>query len=928
MKRIDKIYEYIIQRTEKINLEILKEKMGFSAEEISQSINIQRHNVSRELNELLRQGKIIKLKSRPVLFIDKICIERILGEKLPDGPIEIKDLNEILSMEFEINNEESPFDKLIGSRTSLKNQIEQAKAAIFYPPNGLHTLIVGQTGVGKTLFANMMYNHAKYIKKLDNNSPFIVFNCADYYNNPQLLLSQLFGHTKGAFTGANTEKPGIVERADNGILFLDEIHRLPPEGQEMLFYFMDTGSFSRLGETERNRKARVLIIGATTEDPSSSLLKTFVRRIPMTITIPNFDERPVKDKIDFIKFLFSNEAHRVNRVIKVENEAVKAIIGSTTYGNIGQMKSNIQLLCAQGFLNSINNKDYIYIDIKSMPSDIKKGLLNLSVKRKEIEEISANLDSELIVTPEGYKIFNESDFNDSSFNLYKIIENKAAILKAEGADEEYINSFITTDINVHIKHFYNKVNNDEDGRNKLLKIVDEDIIEFSEEIMVVIQKKLNKTLGDRFLYAFSLHLSSFLNRVSKHKNLKYTNIESLINDKQTEYNIALYIKQLIEKKYNVDVPKIEVIYLTLLISSITEEKTNQHVAIIVAAHGSSTASSMANVAKQLLGEGRVEAIDMPLEVDPTQTLNEIIEKAKEIDMGKGILLLVDMGSLVNFESIIMEKTNIKVKTLGMVTTALVVEAARKATIGDVDLDSLYNSLKDFRGYNDYEEETSNNGNGKINVIVTICSSGEGTAVKLKKLVEKIVSNNTKEHIEIFPIGISNIDDKIKDIKKKYNVIATVGILNPKIDVPFISLEELIAGEGENTLIKVLKNNNFFSISKHENVVAEDICKDSLDQFLIYLNPSMIVKVLNQFVKELEEKFNINFSNAKRISLMVHLGCALERMVIKEGLQYEGDQGKIDAEKFNIIKESSKIFEEQLNIVLTDDEIFYLCEAIN
>lgn len=235
MKRIDKIYEYIINKTENIDIGILKDKIGFSADEISQSLNILRHNVSRELNELLRQGKIIKIKSRPVLYIDKICIERIFGKKLPATPIEIKDLNEITMMKVEINKEESPFDKLIGAQTSLKNQIEQAKAAIFYPPNGLHTLIVGQTGVGKTLFANMMYNHAKYINKLGENSPFIVFNCADYYNNPQLLISHLFGHTKSAFTGANTEKPGIVEKADTGILFLDEIHRLPPEGQEMLF---------------------------------------------------------------------------------------------------------------------------------------------------------------------------------------------------------------------------------------------------------------------------------------------------------------------------------------------------------------------------------------------------------------------------------------------------------------------------------------------------------------------------------------------------------------------------------------------------------------------------------------------------------------------------------------------------------------------
>uniref|UniRef100_UPI00047A8E27 sigma 54-interacting transcriptional regulator n=1 Tax=Clostridium akagii TaxID=91623 RepID=UPI00047A8E27 len=307
LKKSEKIYEYIVQKTENFNFESLNKKIGFSAGEIGESLGLLRNNVCMGLNELLRQDRIIKIKLRPVLYMDRKCIERILNKKLQDGPIQIKNLDEIFLEKDEINQgESSPFDKLIGSKTSLKSQIEQAKSAILYPPNGLHTLIVGQTGVGKTLFANMMYNQAKYVKKLDEKSPFIVFNCADYYNNPQLLISHLFGHTKGAYTGADSEKAGIVEKADNGILFLDEIHRLPPEGQEMLFYFMDTGKFNRLGETERDRKSCVLIIGATTEDPNSSLLKTFVRRIPIIITIPNFDKRTSKDKVDFIKFLLES----------------------------------------------------------------------------------------------------------------------------------------------------------------------------------------------------------------------------------------------------------------------------------------------------------------------------------------------------------------------------------------------------------------------------------------------------------------------------------------------------------------------------------------------------------------------------------------------------------------------------------------------
>ncbi|MBW9145514.1 sigma 54-interacting transcriptional regulator [Clostridium sp. CM027] len=930
MKRSEKIYEYIAEKTEKFNRENLEEKIGFSTAEISQSLDILRNNVSMELNELLRQHRIIKIKSRPVLYVDNACLERILNKKLPAGPIEVKNLNELLLGKNENSQEECPFDKLIGAQTSLKNQIEQAKAAILYPPNGLHTLIVGQTGVGKTLFANMMYKQAKYSKKLDEKSPFIVFNCADYYNNPQLLTSHLFGHIKGAYTGADSEKAGIVEKADSGILFLDEIHRLPPEGQEMLFYFMDTGMFNRLGETERNRKSCVLIIGATTEDPNSSLLKTFVRRIPIIITIPSFDKRTASDKVNFIKFLLANEAHRVSKVIKIEDKAVKAIIGSTSNGNIGKMKSNIQLICAKGFLNSINNKDFIEIDFNSLPSDIKSGLFYLSGKRKEMEEISGYLDSQLIVTPEGHSVLIEKDPYDPPFNLYKIIEDKAAFLKKGGADEEYINNFITTDINVHIKSFYNKVKNDEDGRSKILKIVDEDILEFSEEIMDMIEKKLDKTLTDRFLYALSLHLSSFLNRLSNHQNLKYKNIEGIIDDKRTEFNIAVDVKGMVEKKYNVVVPKIEVIYLTLLISSIMEEQTNQHVAIIVAAHGSSTASSMVNVAKQLLGEGVIEAIDMPLEVSPTQTLDEIIEKVKEIDMGKGVLLLVDMGSLVNFESIIMEKTDIKVKTLDMVTTSLVLEAIRKATILDMNLNALYNSLKQFRGSSKIEEEEkaiNEDDANKKRAIITICSTGEGTAVKLKGLVENIVRSTDEKEIEILPISIKDIKRKITKIKNNYSIIASVGILNPKIEAPFISLEELISGYGENILISIIQRKDFKIEKGHENTVVKDLCKDSLNQFLTYLNPSKIISVLYQFVSLLEENTKISFNNATKIRIMVHVGCALERMIIKDGLKYKREKAKINSHLVEIITGANKVFKDAINISLTQDEILFIAEMI-
>ena len=226
----------------------------------------------------------IKIETRPVLFVPVDIIKKELHVPLEMSvytPEEIRDLF------FKKEQEVDSFSIMIGYDGSQSLQIKQAQSAILYPPKGLHTLITGESGTGKTLFAHTMYDYGRKIKGMSEKEyPFVEFNCADYYHNPQLLLSQLFGHIRGAFTGADQETEGLVEKANHGILFLDEIHRLPPEGQELLFYLMDTGQYRKMGEANTIRKADILIIGATTENPKDVLLKTFKRRIPLTINLP------------------------------------------------------------------------------------------------------------------------------------------------------------------------------------------------------------------------------------------------------------------------------------------------------------------------------------------------------------------------------------------------------------------------------------------------------------------------------------------------------------------------------------------------------------------------------------------------------------------------------------------------------------------
>ncbi|HEY8804983.1 MAG TPA: PRD domain-containing protein, partial [Clostridium sp.] len=303
----------------------------------------------------------------------------------------------------------------------------------------------------------------------------------------------------------------------------------------------------------------------------------------------------------------------------------------------------------------------------------------------------------------------------------------------------------------------------------------------------------------------------------------------------------------------------------------------------------------------------------------------IIEKVNEIDMGRGVLLLVDMGSLTSFDTVITEKTGIRVKTVDMASTPLVLEAVRKANMLDMDLDTLYDSLKDFKGYGKYSKDSKNSEIQRSAAIITICSTGEGTAKKLKELVHNIVINITRDEIFIIPIGIMNIEAELEKLLNNYNILASVGVMDPKIDAPFISIEALIGGDGEKRLMNIIQKNNIPTDRKEENIVVKELCEDSLNEFLTFLNPHKIISVLMNFTSALEREMSTNFSNSLKIKLMLHTGCALERMVIKETLIYSGDRNVIDTKVLGYVQVAILEFKDSLDIHLTDDEIYYICE---
>lgn len=280
---------------------LLEQEPGLSDRSLTLRLNAMGYNVSRYLVKELHSN-----------------LPEKEAEPQPEPAVEITTQEETEGTNV--------FAGMIGYDGGLKAQIHQAKAAVSYPPNGLHTLIIGPSGSGKTFLAENMYHYAVQQGLLAPDAPFVSFNCADYADNPQLLNSQLFGYVRGAFSGANATKDGLVQKADGGILFLDEIHRLSGEGQEMLFYLLDKGSYRRLGDSGPARRVNVRLIAATTSSPESALLLTFRRRIPIVISMPGIADRPMAERFAVLQSIFAGEYKKIDRKLVVERQEVRKVV--------------------------------------------------------------------------------------------------------------------------------------------------------------------------------------------------------------------------------------------------------------------------------------------------------------------------------------------------------------------------------------------------------------------------------------------------------------------------------------------------------------------------------------------------------------------------------------------------------------------------
>ena len=345
------------------------------------------------------------------------------------------------------------------------------------------------------------------------------------------------------------------------------------------------------------------------------------------------------------------------------------------------MKSDIQLSCAKAFLNyKAQRKNYIIITQEDLPIYVKRGILKIKDNREQIDNILKNTGEILKFYYKEKECKILGDTRGGREDFYDDIERKLQDLKASGIQDNEINQILNIDIESHFKKHIEdmtlKVN-----REEIINIVGEKIVNVVDYILNSAQNKLYREYDENLYFALALHLNGSIKRIQNGNKIYNPKLNFIRAKYDEEFLIAMEMAKIIDNTFHIETPLDEIGYIAMFLAANSFELENEDkdkVAVLVIFHGNSTASSMVQVANELVGINHGVAIDMPLNMSAEEAYQLAKKKVQEINKGRGVLLLVDMGSLVNFGDMIYEETGIVVKTIDRVSTPMVIEGLRKA----------------------------------------------------------------------------------------------------------------------------------------------------------------------------------------------------------------------------------------------------------
>ena len=391
--------------------------------------------------------------------------------------------------------------EIIGNSVGLNRALEKA---IQVAPTDISLLVTGESGVGKEVIPKIAHqlSHRKHSK-------FIAVNCGAIPEGT--IDSELFGHEKGAFTGATQTRAGYFEVADGGTIFLDEVGELPLTTQVRLLRVLENGEFIKVGSS-KVQKTNVRIVAATNVNMHEAIKKNkfredlYYRLSTVEINLPPLRKRPDDIHLLFRKFCSDFAQKYSMPTIKLNDEAIQVLKNYSWAGNIRQLKNvaeQLSVLEENRLISKEVIKDYLPNTSENLPAVINGKSENSEFNNereilyKVLFDMKGDLNDLKKLTLELMQTSNLSEFKKNNEQLINKVYQK----------DNY-----STDENVEIVDIENNSSNRknekiEDDFDYIQEVKAIESLSIQEKELELIKKSLEKHAGKRKLAAKELGIS-------------------------------------------------------------------------------------------------------------------------------------------------------------------------------------------------------------------------------------------------------------------------------------------------------------------------------------------------------------------------------------------------------------------------------------
>ena len=391
--------------------------------------------------------------------------------------------------------------EIIGNSVGLNRALEKAMQVA---PTDISVLITGESGVGKEVIPKIAHqlSHRKHSK-------FIAVNCGAIPEGT--IDSELFGHEKGAFTGATQTRAGYFEVADGGTIFLDEVGELPLTTQVRLLRVLENGEFIKVGSS-KVQKTNVRIVAATNVNMQEAIKKNkfredlYYRLSTVEINLPPLRKRPEDIHLLFRKFCSDFAQKYSMPTIKLDEEAISILTNYRWHGNIRQLKNIAEQLSVLEE-NRMIKKDVLADYLPNLGDNLP------AIISEKSEKSEFNNEREIL-----YKVLFDmkGDLNDlkkltlelmQTSNISEFKKNNEQLINKVYQNENYSSEKNVEIVNIENNKSIEENKDFEDKFDYIQEVKAIESLSIQEKELELIKKSLEKHAGKRKLAAEELGIS-------------------------------------------------------------------------------------------------------------------------------------------------------------------------------------------------------------------------------------------------------------------------------------------------------------------------------------------------------------------------------------------------------------------------------------